>query len=314
MLTSTFQISDSKNRFIPSIEDRPISPLVFEKPRASHGAGDSYGDYAKLEEPSSTWGNRFWGLAKAAGGALEAAAGIGVGTATSWSGVGLVAGGGVALHGADTVLAALRQIYTGIDSRTLTSLGIEEITGSETAGEILDAGVGLVGTAGVGMASGFARNERLVEKTIRWTDKLPAGEGYTGTYGSMVLSELGSLADQTQVFLHEKVHSFLSPGIREFFSQGRANLRDFLYGNSDFMRYSEEAIAETAAQVGTRKMTGSSLVEAVKNGIEFPLINEYVDSARLTRETLGVAGKVASTEEQIESATLGNGLSSEELN
>ncbi len=254
------------------------------------------------DEASFNWGTRLWGVAKAAGGALESAAGIGVGTVTSWSGVGLLAGGAVALHGADTILAGLRQMVTGEEERTLTSQGVAELTGSETAGEVFDVGFGLLGTAGVGAASGVAKGERLVEKTIRWTRNMPAGEGVTGSYGSMVLSELGSLVDQTQVFLHEKVHSFLSPGIRDLFAETRASLRDFLYGKSDFMRYSEEAIAETTAQVGTRDLTNTGLIDAVKTGVGFPIENEYVTGSRLIKETIGVSGKLAASEHQIDSA------------
>lgn len=250
---------------------------------------------------SSNW-TRFWGLAKAAGGALEAAAGAGVGAFTAWTGIGAVAGGAVALHGADTAVAGVRQLFSGEEARTLTSQGIAELTGSEMTGELVDAGVGIIGTAGVGALSGAAKNARLIDKSIVWTRELAAGSGYTRSYGSMVLSKLGSALDRAQVLIHEKVHSFLSPSVGSLFATARASARDFLYENSRFMKYTEEALAETAAQFGTRSASGLTVAEALKTGVLFPLANGYVKGERLATEVIGVAGKIASTEAQVSNA------------
>ncbi len=255
--------------------------------------------------PSSFW-PRFWGAAKATGGAIETAAGVGVGLVTAWTGIGALAGGAVALHGADTVTAGLRQLISGQETKTLTSQGIGALTGSDTTGEIVDAGIGLIGTAGVGAAAGFARAEQIAEKTITWTRSLPAGSGYTDTFGSMVLSKLGSAVDRAQVLLHEQMHSFLSPGLGDTFAGIRAGLSRFLYSQSSLARYTEEALAESAAQLGTRTMTNSSAILALKTGLEFPIVQGYVTAPRVLTEATGVGAKLASTENQVENAVRDN--------
>jgi hypothetical protein len=248
--------------------------------------------------PSPSNWNRFWGAAKAAGGALESAAGIAVAAFTGWSGVGAAAGGAVALHGADTVIAGIRQAVSGRNTATLTSQSLAGLTGSNAAGEVLDAAIGIAGTGGVGLFSKAAAGERLAEKSVTWTSRLWAGEGVTGPYGDMLLSRLGSAVDRAQVFLHEKVHSILSPAAGGFLATLRADLRSFLYSRSQLMRYSEEALAETAAQTGTRAMTGEGLADAVRTGIQFPLKNGYVEAAPLAAEATGTAAKVASSAAQ----------------
>jgi hypothetical protein len=56
------------------------------------------------------------------------------------------AGGGiVALNGADSVIAGIRQLVSGRPAQTLTSYVVESATGSHTAGKIADIGIGLVG-------------------------------------------------------------------------------------------------------------------------------------------------------------------------
>ena len=104
--------------------------------------------------------------------------------------------------------------------------------------------------------------------------------------------------DRAQVFLHEKVHSLLSPSASAPLAQLRADLRAFLYGKSSLMRYSEEALAETAAQAGTRAMSGLSAAEALREGLTFPLRNGYVRGEALAAEAVGAAAKTADTAEQ----------------
>jgi RHS repeat-associated protein len=102
-------------------------------------------------DPSGLDGwTRFWGGVKAVGGAIEIVVGVGAGAATSWTGVGAVAGGAVALHGADTLVAGVRQAVSGEKTQSGTAYVITTATGSETAGDLIDAGIGIVGTAGVG--------------------------------------------------------------------------------------------------------------------------------------------------------------------
>ena len=248
---------------------------------------------------SGSWSQRAWGGVKAAGGALEVAAGLASGAAASWTGVGAAAGGVVALHGGDSVVSGVREMWQGRETPTFTSQGISAITGSRAAGEIADAGLGLAGTFGAGAFSRAAASEPLVSKAVYWTADLPAGSGMTGPFGDILVSKLGSKIDRMQVLLHEKVHSFLSPSASALFARMRADLRTFLYTSSDFMRYAEEALAESFAQLKTISQTGRSGLEAVWSGLAFPLEYGYVGAKRLAAEACGVLAKLAGSGEQV---------------
>ncbi len=77
----------------------------------------------------------FWGVARFIGGSAEAAIGVGFGTVTSWTGFGAVAGGAVALHGADVAQAAWR----GTD--TFTSQGLQATGLSQNTANAIDTGI-----------------------------------------------------------------------------------------------------------------------------------------------------------------------------
>lgn len=257
---------------------------------------------AETAQRASGW-SRFWGGVKAVGGAAETAAGIAFGAFTSWSGIGAAAGVGVAAHGGDTVVAGLRQAWTGKNTSTITAQGISAVTGNETYGELADAAIGIAGTAGVGLLSRASAAETVAVKTVQWTSSLPPGSGRTSWFGSMVLSKLGSALDRAQVFIHENVHSLLSPSSTSMFARARADLRAFLYSKSSLMRYSEEALAETAAQLSTRSASGRSTLEAVKTGLSFPVQNGYVRAQTVAAEAAGAAAKFADTERRVWEAT-----------
>jgi hypothetical protein len=109
---------------------------------------------------------RFWGGVKLVGGVLETAGGVVIGVGTSWTGA--VAGGGIAIHGADTAQAGLRQLWYGEEVRTFTSqavsgtahnvFGVDEDK-AVVIGEIVDAGAGLAG--GLGTVS---KGPQIVDK------------------------------------------------------------------------------------------------------------------------------------------------------
>ncbi|QKV73934.1 sugar-binding protein [Amycolatopsis sp. Hca4] len=107
----------------------------------------------RLADPDglSTW-NRVMGGLKLVGGFSEAATGAAFGTATSWTGVGAVAGAVVFVHGADTAATGLRQLWTGEDESSLTSLAIQHTTGLSK--ETVDRGEAVVALgASLGMSA-----------------------------------------------------------------------------------------------------------------------------------------------------------------
>jgi hypothetical protein len=116
---------------------------------------------------------------------------------------------------------------------------------------------------------------------------LPAGYGATNKYGDIVYSTRGSATDQALALAHERLHSFLSPKLMPLRGL-RADLRMTAYQHSQLVRYLEEALAESYAQV---KVTGLS---GLPTGIRFPIANGYVRLDRVVTEaavgTLTVGG------------------------
>lgn len=121
------------------------------------------------------------------------------------------------------------------------------------------------------------------EPTTNGDPNMPAGYGETDKYGNVTYSTAGTPTDRALVLHHEKVHQFLSPKfnlLREF----RADARMTLYQKSSFMRYLEEAMAETYAQLRVNGIKG------LPDGIRFPVTNGYVELRHVVTE--GAVGAV----------------------
>ena len=106
---------------------------------------------------------------------------------------------------------------------------------------------------------------------------LPPGHGSTSPFGEVRLSPAGTAAEQALVRAHELVHRFLTPrfGVLRTF---RVRLRMSGYLRSALLRYLEEALAETVAQLKVNGFRG--LVE----GIRFPVANGYMVITDLASE------------------------------
>jgi hypothetical protein len=133
-----------------------------------------------------------------------------------------------------------------------------------------------------------ATRARLFAKTSEVaSDLLPAGAGRTDKFGNVVYSTLGSPNDIALVRYHESVHSLLSPKLnllREF----RANIGVAAYQRSSLVKYLEEALSETYAQLRVAGFKG------LPTGIAFPVKEGYVTLRAVVTEgaiaTIGVGG------------------------
>ena len=127
------------------------------------GGGPNWFAYAdgnplSLSDPFGlTATDRIFGGLKAVGGGVEVAAGITFGAATSWTGIGAVAGGAVALHGADTFQSGIRQAWTGNPTDSFTSAGLQAVGMSQNAANLTDTGIGILGSFGASGATGALR-------------------------------------------------------------------------------------------------------------------------------------------------------------
>jgi hypothetical protein len=101
------------------------------------------------------------------------------------------------------------------------------------------------------------------------TRALPAGAGQTGPWGEILISRLGTSADRRLVAIHESIHRLLTPKLR-LLRRFRVANRASSYNRSSLSKYLEEAIAETAAQVGVNGIT------AAFRGVAFPVQAGYV--------------------------------------
>ena len=130
-------------------------------------------------------------------------------------------------------------------------------------------------------------------KMITRDPNLPSGYGATSMYGEIEISSAGSATDKAVVLYHELMHSFLSPKIAPL-RQFRAELKWSAYKRSALMRYLEEALAETYAQLRVNGIT------ALPTGIKFPVATGqmeiiYVSAAQLATEGAAVGSIVIGT-------------------
>ena len=116
---------------------------------------------------------------------------------------------------------------------------------------------------------------------IRRDPSLPPGEGATSAWGDIVVSSRGSLEAKQLALLHERVHSILTPKLY-ILRNVRVQLRLGAYSRSHLMRYLEEAVAETVAQVGVRGFRNAV------SGLTFPVRNGYVTLASMGTEATGI--------------------------
>jgi RHS repeat-associated protein len=105
-------------------------------------------------------GTRVIGGLKVVGGLLEMGVGAAGGAASSWTGVGALAGGAAVVHGADVTSSGWIQLWTGKENKTLTQRGISKSLQAfgvsnqkaELAADYTDAGLSFMLSLGGGMA------------------------------------------------------------------------------------------------------------------------------------------------------------------
>jgi hypothetical protein len=106
---------------------------------------------------------------------------------------------------------------------------------------------------------------------------MPAGTGVTTAFGDVRYSTNGPASEQQLARLHELVHSFFSPRFQPF-RTFRARLRISAYSRSLLMKYLEESLAESFAQLRVNGLSG------LMTGIRFPVRNGYMTLQALACE------------------------------
>lgn len=195
----------------------------------------------------------------------------------------------------DVMLLATGFVFLGFEAidamRHLVSFGTIALDAQTTAdleraGSHLASAISIIGinTVIVLLTRGGVKAYRgRYKPTTTGDPALPAGEGWTNKYGDITYSTRGSATDQALVLYHEQVHSFLSPKLK-LFRELRADVGMTAYQKSAFLRYLEEALAESYAQMRVNGIKG------LPAGIRFPIANGYVTlRAVLTEAAAGAA-------------------------
>ncbi len=133
------------------------------------------------------------------------------------------------------------------------------------------------------MPRGPRNSEGLFYKAgIKRLKRLSPGEGETSLWGDIVVSSSGPLDEKKLCLFHELTHRFLTPKLyilREF--RVYPSARGYSY--SYLLRYLEEGLAETVAQVRVKGVKLST----IKTAIRFPVENGYVTIVGMKTEAVG---------------------------
>jgi hypothetical protein len=125
--------------------------------------------------------------------------------------------------------------------------------------------------------------------TVVGDPSLPAGRGVTTAFGDVRYSTAGSATEQQLARLHELVHSFFSPRLLVF-RAFRARLALSAYARSAILRYLEEALAESFAQLRVNGL--SHLLTALR----FPVAFGYITLQQIACEGAEIGKIVFGTE------------------
>jgi hypothetical protein len=208
-------------------------------------------------------------------------------------------------YGADVFASGIDELRGG-SGRTLTNrvatYGLSQLVDADTAQSITDYGElaanlayavrsaksPRMGEPGTNSAARDSNAAELGEESARHrvfaqknppvaNPNLPPGVGVTDKFGNITYSSSGSATDRALALFHETVHSVLSPRLN-FLRGMRADFGMWGYQRSAFLKYLEEALAETYAQVRVNGMSG------VLTGIRFPIVEGYVTLSRVLTE------------------------------
>ena len=182
---------------------------------------------------------RFMGLLKGVGGLCEAAAGTMGGIATSWTGVGAVAGGVALFHGSDVAVSGFNQMISGRETSSFTSKGLQAIGVSYKYAENIDAGVSIALTGGayrlgtiggVNLSTPFQNVTTQLNKIAKKAIQIN-GRGSGAAYGNKVHATFSKLANNLSVdgYTIRTEVSYLNGKIVPYGTKGSARIDAALY-------------------------------------------------------------------------------------
>ena len=175
-------------------------------------------------------------------------------------------------------------------AKAVSILGIQAVLAVLMRGAPKSYRGGVRKGAGPRTAAGAAYKPTLRwSKYVKGKGNLPAGSGWTTSWGDIVVSSRGSSTTRQLVMLHERIHQLLTPKVarlRDF----RISNRDASYKYSSLSRYLEEALAESYAQLRVHGVTDAIAA------LRFPTKFKYVYLFRRGGYSAGFEGMGVLTE------------------
>ena len=218
---------------------------------------------------------------------LEAAAYVVTGLATAGIGPVLLAGGQAAISigqyqaleaasranvTPDTVLIQGGQVVAAAVEAVI-AVAVSFLTALQAARALRAAAPGAPGELpphpGPAAGDPEGKGRWFNKPTVTGDPTLPKGWGRTDKFGNIRYSTQGTIKDQQLALMHEKVHSILSPKLIVLLNF-RADVGMTAYLRSSLLKYLEEAMAETYAQLKVNGISG------LPTGITFPVKEGYV--------------------------------------
>ena len=153
------------------------------------------------------------------------------------------------------------------------SAGADNEADLDSAGDHLAQAVAIIG---VDVVLAFLTHRSVkawrgrYKPTITEEPTWPAGEGETTPDGNIRYSTAGTDADRALALYHEKVHAFLTPKLQAF-REYRIKRGMTAYDKSELLRYLEEALAESYAQLRVNGIKG------LPAAIKFPVASGSYD-------------------------------------
>lgn len=180
---------------------------------------------------------------------------------------------------------SLNEAYVGSDAITARQLDTSErvirgLTGAVQLGATIWGGASALSAGRSLLASSI----RSAKPRVPWSYGETGGAlGVTDKFGNITVRPGLVGRELTETVAHESVHRLLSPRASSLLGEFRANIGMAAYNRSHFVRYLEEAAAETWA-------TGN-----LRQGIAFPFRGGYVTGRRVFIEGVGYVTIVGGT-------------------
>jgi RHS repeat-associated protein len=210
------------------------------------------------EQPSLL--NRITGGLRAIGGAIQAIGGgtLAIGGTAGTAGIGaapaIIGGGLIAARGIDDFQAGIRQLFTGLETNSLTFEGVKNLTGNCTVAGLVDFGTGLISPGAVIKGIGGSRTLPIL------ADNITIYRGTSHTLEIQVLQDSGYvMSDAARRVYTESIYGGVSNeealSLARLASENAHGIQVRTWGNLNNYVQAHSAFGTEISVFGPRSMT-----------------------------------------------------------